>query len=318
MDASKNMTLEDSLRVHLGLAEEGATLTKEAHVIDVSNGPLSPPNEAQLRRDLEALDELALKLEDLAATLREALLQGSAQSPTPAGRDAECAPYFVRFQLPIVAFVQIVWVGMLATFDYLVTDESSPGYRYLVDAIMVALQVVNVLHVGLASWTLTHQLIKFRAASGFLMAQTYLSTVLLFSGFYLVIYRLNPHGWELSRTDPMISGRAFTQYVRMLYLSVSSATLCGAANIQPVAWYTTLFVCFQSLVNFVYFASILAQTVGCSGSSETLFQRRERIQSISRRLNAKSAATLLGALETRAAPLRRRHSALPTMGLGPS
>ncbi|KAK8777652.1 hypothetical protein V5799_029010 [Amblyomma americanum] len=138
--------------------------------------------------------------------------------------------------------------------------------------------------------TLTHQLIKFRAVSGFLMAQTYLSTVLLFSGFYLVIYRLNPSGWELSSTDPMIGGGAFTQYVRMLYLSVSSATLCGAANIQPGAWYATLSVCFQSLVNFVYFASILAQTIGCSGSAETLFQRRERIHTISRRLtNAQSA-----------------------------
>ncbi|XP_077508377.1 uncharacterized protein LOC144119684 [Amblyomma americanum] len=312
------------LRRQLGLNDE-VIAPDDAHDGDAGVKPdvevtkpaaAASEEDAKLRRDIESLDELALKLEDLATTLREALLRACAQSPALADHAPPAPPYFVRLQLPIVAFVQILWVGMLAAFDYVVTDDTSPIYRYLVHAIMVALQVVNVLHVGLASWTLTHQLIKFRAVSGFLMAQTYLSTVLLFSGFYLVIYRLNPSGWELSSTDPMIGGGAFTQYVRMLYLSVSSATLCGAANIQPGAWYATLSVCFQSLVNFVYFASILAQTIGCSGSAETLFQRRERIHTISRRLtNAQSALSPGGlpacevvVVSAADKPLRRRHS----------
>lgn len=300
------------LRQKLGLTGD-ATKAPD----DDGGGGAEPPysEDTTLRRDVESLDELALKLEDLAATLREALLRASAQSPSLVEQTAQGAHYFVRFQLPIVAFVQILWVGMLATFDCLVTDNTSQVYRYLVHAIMVVLQAVNVLHVGLASWTLTHQLIKFRAVSGFLMAQTYLSTVLLFSGFYLVIYRLNPSGWELSRTDPMNSGGAFTQYVRMLYLSVSSATLCGAANIQPVAWYATLSVCVQSLVNFVYFASILAQTIGCSSSAETVFRRRERIQAISRRLSARSSVFTAARPGAAGMPIRRRHSTqLPTVG----
>lgn len=301
------------LRHTLGLSDDNTNATDTDDAYDGAEPTFS--DDAKLRRDVESLDELALKLEDLAATLRDALLRASAQSPSLADRRAQGAHYIVRFQLPIVAIVQFLWVGMLATFDYAVTDKTSPGYRYLVHAIMVALQVVNILHVGLASWTLTHQLIKFRAVSGFLMAQTYLSTVLLFSGFYLVIYRLNPSGWELSRTDPMINGGAFTQYVRMLYLSVSSATLCGVANIQPVAWYATLSVCFQSLVNFVYFASILAQTIGCSGSTETVFQRRERIQTISRRLSARSSAFTTGLPGAARTPIRRRHSTqLPVVG----
>ncbi|KAM7312410.1 uncharacterized protein ISCGN_009315 [Ixodes scapularis] len=184
----------------------------------------------------------------------------------------------------------VLWVGMLAAFDNVAGDRANNSYLYLVDCIMVFLQLVNILHVGLASWTLTHQMLKFRAASGFLMAQTYLSTVLLFSGFYLIIYRLDPSSWELSVSDPITKGGAFTQHVRMFYLSVSSATLCGAANIQPVSWYATIFLCVQSLVNFVYFASILAQTIGHCGSSETLLERRERLQSISRRLSGRAAA----------------------------
>ncbi|XP_050042753.1 uncharacterized protein [Dermacentor andersoni] len=302
------------LRQKLGF---GGDATREAEDADDAGGGAEPmvSEDANLRREVESLDELALKLEDLAATLREALLRASAQSPSLVEQTTRGAHYFVRFQLPIVAFVQILWVGTLATFDCLVTDNTSQGYRYLVHAIMIILQAVNVLHVGLASWTLTHQLIKFRAVSGFLMAQTYLSTVLLFSGFYLVIYRLNPSGWEVSLTDPMNSGGAFTQYVRMLYLSVSSATLCGAANIQPVAWYATLSVCVQSLVNFVYFASILAQTIGCSSSAETVFQRRERIQTISRRLSARSSGFTAGRHGAASTPTRRRHSTqLPAVG----
>ncbi|CAN7937517.1 unnamed protein product, partial [Ixodes hexagonus] len=249
-----------------------------------------------LRRDVETLDVLVLKLEDLAGTLRDAMQLSSSQSaPQSPGAGsqyhhrAEGPPYFIRFQLPIVALVQVLWVGMLATFDNVVDDRGTNTYLYLVDCIMVVLQVVNILHVGLASWTLTHQMLKFRAASGFLMAQTYLSTVLLFSGFYLIIYRLDPASWELSVSDPITKGGAFTQHIRMFYLSVSSATLCGAANIQPVSWYATVFLCIQSLVNFVYFASILAQTIGHCGTSETLLERRERLQSISRRLSSRAA-----------------------------
>ncbi|KAH8038956.1 hypothetical protein HPB51_004068 [Rhipicephalus microplus] len=71
----------------------------------------------------------------------------------------------------------------------------------------------------------------------------------------------------------------------------------------------------RSLVNFVYFASILAQTIGCSGSTETVFQRRERIQTISRRLSARSSAFTTGLSGAARTPVRRRHSTqLPVMG----
>lgn len=55
----------------------------------------------------------------------------------------------------------------------------------------IAVLLLTRASSGPCAGTLTHQMLKFRAASGFLMAQTYLSTVLLFSGFYLIIYRLD-------------------------------------------------------------------------------------------------------------------------------
>ncbi|KAM7312413.1 hypothetical protein ISCGN_009318 [Ixodes scapularis] len=75
------------------------------------SGTWCPEQRDLLRRDVETLDLLVLKLEDLAGTLRDAMhlssSQSSPQSPgSPGCRRVETAPYFIRFQLPIVALVQ--------------------------------------------------------------------------------------------------------------------------------------------------------------------------------------------------------------------
>ncbi|CAN7985049.1 unnamed protein product [Ixodes pacificus] len=75
------------------------------------SGTWCPEQRDLLRRDVETLDLLVLKLEDLAGTLRDAMhlssSQSSPQSPgSPGCRRVETAPYFIRFQLPIVALMQ--------------------------------------------------------------------------------------------------------------------------------------------------------------------------------------------------------------------
>lgn len=256
-------------------------LRKQLDHSDPESGPATVAEEV-LQKDTQALGELVLKLEDLASSLRDSMYRAR-DSAAHSTEQSEKPSYFIRFLLPVVALAQLMWVCLLATFDSMVTSSSS--YGYLVHTIAVVLQLAAILHVGLASWRLTHQLLRYRATSGFLMAQTYLSTVLLFAGFYLIIYRVDPNSWETSPTDPIRSGTAFMQHVRMLYLSVSSATLCGAANIQPISWYATVTLCFQSLVNFIYFASILAQTIGNhnpSSEAGNVIERRKSSSTVSR------------------------------------
>ncbi|GFS50703.1 uncharacterized protein TNIN_321261 [Trichonephila inaurata madagascariensis] len=77
-----------------------------------------------------------------------------------------------------------------------------------------------------------------------------------------ILNMLLPESWDFGDENKMKGQLAIGQFIKLLYLSVSAATLCGAANIQPNSWYVILIVCFQSLINFVYFASILAQTIG--------------------------------------------------------
>ncbi|KAH7956805.1 hypothetical protein HPB52_012799 [Rhipicephalus sanguineus] len=92
------------LRQTLGLSGDDTNVPDADDAYDGAEPTFS--DDAKLRRDVESLDELALKLEDLAATLRDALQRASAQSPSLADRRAQGAHYIVRFQLPIVAVVQ--------------------------------------------------------------------------------------------------------------------------------------------------------------------------------------------------------------------
>ncbi|GFY52322.1 uncharacterized protein TNIN_257181 [Trichonephila inaurata madagascariensis] len=118
-----------------------------------------------------------------------------------------------------------------------------------------------MLLVAFATAVLSRQMINYKV-EGKLMAQTYLATVITFAGLYFMIYRIEPESWDFGDENKMKGQLAIGQFIKLLYLSVSAATLCGAANIQPNSWYVILIVCFQSLINFVYFASILAQTIG--------------------------------------------------------
>ncbi|KAK8777649.1 hypothetical protein V5799_029007 [Amblyomma americanum] len=114
-DREVMFTVSSELRRQLGLNDE-VIAPDDAHDGDAGVKPdvevtkpaaAASEEDAKLRRDIESLDELALKLEDLASTLREALLRACAQSPALADHAPPGPPYFVRLQLPIVAFVQL-------------------------------------------------------------------------------------------------------------------------------------------------------------------------------------------------------------------
>lgn len=208
-----------------------------------------------------ALSDLITHLEDTAALLREYL-----QPIEPRREDADFTSYeqtifLLKYQLVLVTFIQLVSVLLLTLFDHLVEKWPETGYVILTRSCSTILQILNMMLVIFATVVLSRQMLKYKVEGKF-MAQTYLATVITFAGLYFVTYRFKPDCWEFGSVDKMEDNIAFSQYIKMLYLSVSAATLCGAANIQPRVWFVTLMLCFQSLINFVYFASILAQTIG--------------------------------------------------------
>ncbi|KAF8771992.1 hypothetical protein HNY73_019346 [Argiope bruennichi] len=222
-----------------------------------------------------ALVDLITHLEDTAALLREYLTPIKAESFSSSNiASFEQTTFLLKYQLVLVGFTQLISILLLSLFDHLLEKVHDTGYSALTISCMVILQILNMVLVAFATAVLSKQMLMSKV-EGTLMAQTYLATVITMAGLYFMIYRIDPESWDFGSTDKAKEYIAVGQFIKMLYLSVSAATLCGAANIQPNSWYVTLILCFQSLVNFVYFASILAQTIG-NYHSYTVQVRRSR------------------------------------------
>nr|KAG5700175.1 hypothetical protein BaRGS_011018 [Batillaria attramentaria] len=126
---------------------------------------------------------------------------------------------------------------------------------------MILLQMANLFFIVLVSVRLVRQLYKHKV-SILLLAQSYMSTLLLFAGIYTLTYRMAPKSWKFIQEDleenPVL---VIVLYSKFLFFSVSTATLCGSDNVLPQEWYNCLFTSCQMLMSFVYFASILGQTL---------------------------------------------------------
>ncbi|XP_076472603.1 uncharacterized protein LOC143302004 [Babylonia areolata] len=92
---------------------------------------------------------------------------------------------------------------------------------------MIILQLINLFFIVMVSARLVKQLKKHRVSTVSL-AQSYVSTLLLFAGLYTLTYRLQPRSWkfieEELETDPIL---VIVLYSKFLFFSVSTATLCG-------------------------------------------------------------------------------------------
>ncbi|XP_042905942.2 uncharacterized protein [Parasteatoda tepidariorum] len=208
-----------------------------------------------------ALIDLITHLEDTAALLREYLIMPQPKPEEQSFIKNEQTFFLLKYQIALVCFTQLVSILILTLFDSLEEDVRDTSYFALTIACGSVLQLLNMVLVSFATAVLSKQMMRYKV-EGTLMAQTYLATVVTFAGLYFIIYRIDPNNWEFGTANKIEDNVAFGQYIKMLYLSVSAATLCGAANIQPNKWHVTLLVSFQNVVNFVYSASILAQTVG--------------------------------------------------------
>ncbi|XP_054714531.1 uncharacterized protein LOC129224140 [Uloborus diversus] len=192
-----------------------------------------------------ALNDLITHLEDTAALLRDYLMP-SAPEPEElfSSTSFEQTVFLLKYLIVLVGFIQLVSILLLTLFDHLTENHPDSGYHILTRSCGMVLQILNMMLVSFATVVLSRQMLKYKVEGKF-MAQTYLATVVTFAGLYFIIYRFDPESWEFGSRDKMEDNIAVTQYIQMLYLSVSAATLCGAANIQPRFWYVTLILCFQ-------------------------------------------------------------------------
>ncbi|XP_076320232.1 uncharacterized protein LOC143230480 isoform X3 [Tachypleus tridentatus] len=178
-------------------------------------------------------------------------------------------PWYFKYILFIVLLWQFSSVTPPFLYDQL-SERKHLGYMTFCHIVMSLFQVVSFAHVVWGTVVISRQLWKSGKVSKIFLAQNFTSTVFGFAGIYFLSFRFEPSLWEFQSEKDVsdVDANVYTQYIRMLYLSVSTATQCGAANIQPHGWYVTLLVCIQSMINYVYFAGILSQTIGSSSRNE--------------------------------------------------
>ncbi|XP_052821094.1 uncharacterized protein LOC128246738 isoform X2 [Mya arenaria] len=159
--------------------------------------------------------------------------------------------------------LQLVCLIMLTLVDALPDEHSSKRRALQVSSyVMLGIQTINLVIVVLISVQIAQQ-IQHRKVSRILLLQSYIAAVLLFSGIYTATYRLQPSSWKFV-ADPQVLEdpvQIVVLYTRFLFFSVSTATLCGAADALPKQWYTCLFVSAQMLLSFMYFTSVLGATI---------------------------------------------------------
>eukprot|EP00048_Salpingoeca_helianthica_P022440 m.18281 g.18281 ORF g.18281 m.18281 type:complete len:271 (-) comp7325_c1_seq1:39-851(-) len=172
-----------------------------------------------------------------------------------------------------------VWVGitlgLLALLDATVSSDDlerpvqNSGFLTGAIIIIILLVIWLVVIVGV-SIKLTKQMLHHTASSSFLI-QSYLSTILMYSAFYTVIFRLDAASWADVYNEPAAASSYVGHvYVRMLYFSISTMTSTGYGDIHPDSWYTYLMVCTQMLIGVLYSTVILARGLDLlAGKSNT-------------------------------------------------
>lgn len=92
------------------------------------------------------------------------------------------------------------------------------------------------------------------------LAQSYLSTTLLYAGLYTLVYKIESSSFQhlTGAKDPLSTPLIF---FKMAVFSISTGTLCGTSSIIPDMWLAQLIASTQMLMSYVYFASVLYMAV---------------------------------------------------------
>lgn len=136
-------------------------------------------------------------------------------------------------------------------------EEKTPFVISLV--VLVIFQLTNLVVVIITTVKLTKQVMHQTVTKSFL-GQSYLSTTLLYAGLYTLMYKSQSDAFENIKVSDTIFG-PWELFVKMLFFSISTATLCGASHISPIEWYCQLITGTQMLMSYVYFASVLFMAV---------------------------------------------------------
>eukprot|EP00698_Gefionella_okellyi_P022809 TRINITY_DN7617_c0_g1_i2.p1 TRINITY_DN7617_c0_g1~~TRINITY_DN7617_c0_g1_i2.p1 ORF type:complete len:201 (+),score=36.73 TRINITY_DN7617_c0_g1_i2:217-819(+) len=130
--------------------------------------------------------------------------------------------------------------------------------------VMCVFQFANLLLVVIMSVKLVKQ-VAHRSVSLWFLAQSYLSTIVLFAGLYLLLYTISDGvgftnvllGYTTSGSLAQV--QQLVMFVRFLYFSTATMTTTGYGDIVPTVWYTSLAAVFQMLLSVMFTTIIFSK-----------------------------------------------------------
>ncbi|XP_074654341.1 uncharacterized protein LOC141908272 isoform X2 [Tubulanus polymorphus] len=206
---------------------------------------------------------LLQNMEDGASFMKSYILaetSGGMQHLQRGSKLKKCLFLMGSHNLIITFILQVLNVAILVVLDGASNTETREEILRISEAVMLSLQLLNFLLIVLINVKMMRKLV-IHNLTGIFIAQAYLSTLLMFAGIYTTTFRFDEKSWKFvdEPLQPNNRWNIVLVYVKMLFLSISTGTLCGNAVIVPNSWYNYMFQAFEMLVSFVYFASILSQ-----------------------------------------------------------
>lgn len=232
--------------------------------------------EEQVELSFHEVEQLIRSLEDIADTLKHHLAEqenneeinaGWTKRPKRFPRVRACVRKLMykltgAKGISFTIILQLVFLVLLTIVDNLPRTDTGKKLAQQIGSFgMMILQIANLAIVMVISAQLAKQL-KRRKVSGILLIQSYLATVLLFAGIYTATFRFDTKSWKFIEEDKTANPVLIVEiYCKFLFFSVSTGTLCGAADALPKAWYTAIFASIQMLLSFMYFTSVLGSAL---------------------------------------------------------
>ncbi|KAI0210168.1 hypothetical protein LSAT2_005101 [Lamellibrachia satsuma] len=225
----------------------------------------SSQTDAHLLLSGRHIDQLLRNLDD-SATLLKNVLKGSARPHHETTAAAGICSSHIR-GLCHCGARNVLWVTvgiqLLSTTLVSILDATGKKHNTATASmtIMSILQAVNLVYFIFALVTLTRRMSFGRANLSFSLAlKSYSSSILLFVGLYTLTYRAEATSWA-SPVTSLESDSTLAIYVKMFYVSVATATLCGASSVIPIAWFTYLLTAVQMLLSLTHIMQMLALVI---------------------------------------------------------
>jgi len=168
----------------------------------------------------------------------------------------------LRYFFLVSVVLQLLDVlALIASGAYKSPSSRNQTDVYVAVALMSFFQLIHLCVIVISSIKLAKQVLH-RTASTMFLAQSYLSTILLFSGIYLLAVVADPDsfGDAVLPKDPTGAvGDVFISALRCLYFSIVTMSTVGFGDIYPVALWAQMIVALQVLVTVVFTTVIFAQ-----------------------------------------------------------